>query len=221
MDELDLAACLEQSAEGDQAAWGRLVARFTPLLWAVARAHRLPDAEASDAVQGTWLRLVENLGRIREPDRLGAWLATTCRRECLSTLRRSSREQPVDHSRVIDLTGAAVDADVDTELLRRERDATLWSVFEQLSDPCRRLLRLLVSDPPPSYDEVSAALDMPVGSIGPTRGRCLRRLHDLVVAAGISGTYPGSVSQQDPGSVSQQESEGTTAPQGSTRGRTS
>ena len=91
MDDLDLEWCLVRSAEGDQLAWGRLVTRFTPLLWAVARAHRLSDADASDAVQGTWLRLVENLGRIREPERVGAWLATTCRRETTPACRLINR----------------------------------------------------------------------------------------------------------------------------------
>lgn len=211
MEDLDLERCLARSAEGDQAAWGSLVTRFTPLLWAVARAHRLPESDAADVVQGTWLRLVENLGRIREPERVGAWLATTCRRECLSVIRRGTREQPVDHTRMIDLRDDGAEH-VDADLLRRERDALLWSVFEGLSDPCRRLLRVLLADPPPSYDEVSAALDMPVGSIGPTRGRCLRRLHDLAVAAGISRAELDSVSQTAPGS--------TSAPGAPTRGRT-
>lgn len=210
MDELDLDWCLARSAEGDQVAWGRLVDRFSPLLWAVARAHRLSDADAADAVQGTWLRLVENLGRIREPERVGAWLATTCRRECLSALRRGSREQPVEQDRVVDLTGAD-HLTVDADLLRRERDARLWSVFEGLSDPCRRLLRALLADPAPSYDEVSGALGMPIGSIGPTRGRCLRHLHTLAVEAGIS--------RDDLTSVSSKELR-TSPAAGSTRGRT-
>jgi RNA polymerase sigma factor (sigma-70 family) len=211
MDDLDLEWCLVRSAEGDQLAWGRLITRFTPLLWAVARAHRLSDADASDAVQGTWLRLVENLGRIREPDRVGAWLATTCRRECLAALRRGSREQPVEQDRVVDLTGAD-HRSVDADLLRRERDARLWAVFEGLGDPCRRLLRALLADPPPSYEEVSAGLGMPIGSIGPTRGRCLRHLHTLAVEAGIS--------RDDLTSVSPTELRNSPAA-GSTRGRTS
>ena len=198
MEELDLERCLARSAEGDQTAWQSLVTRFTPLLWAVARAHRLSDSDAADVVQATWLRLVEHLGRIREPERVGAWLATTCRRECLSSLRRGSREQPVDHDRMIDIRDESTGS-VDAALLREERDAVLWSVFEDLSDPCRRLLRVLMADPPPSYEEVSSALDMPVGSIGPTRGRCLRRLHDLAVEAGISRDDAASVSQTAPG----------------------
>jgi RNA polymerase sigma factor (sigma-70 family) len=195
VNELDLPSCVARSADGDQDAWDQLVTRFTPLLWAVARAHRLGDSDAADAVQGTWLRLVENLQRIRDPERVGAWLATTCRRECLTTLRRTARERPIDHERVVELPDRTAGSNqVDAELLRRERNQALWSVFEGLSDPCRRLLRVLMTDPPPSYEVVSAALDMPVGSIGPTRGRCLRRLHDLAVAAGITREDQLSVS---------------------------
>lgn len=94
MDDLDLRWCLDRSAAGDPAAWQLLATRFTPLLWAVARSHRLGQSDAADVVQSTWLRLVENLGRIREPDRLGAWLATTCRRECLAVLRRAAGSGP-------------------------------------------------------------------------------------------------------------------------------
>ncbi len=211
MADLDLPDCLARSAQGDQSAWSSLVERFTPLLWAVARAHRLSDSDAADAVQGTWLRLVENLGRIREPERVGAWLSTTCRRECLAILRRSSREVPVDHDRVIDLTPDP-DAAVDTALIQQERDARLWSVFDGLNDPCRRLLRVLMTDPPPAYDEVSASLGMPIGSIGPTRGRCLNKLYELAVAAGIS--------REDLDSVSETGSRTSTASVRSTRGRT-
>jgi RNA polymerase sigma factor (sigma-70 family) len=197
VNQLDVSACVVRSAAGDQDAWDQLVARFTPLLWAVARGHRLGDSDAADAVQGTWLRLVENLQRIREPERVGAWLATTCRRECLTTLRRTGREKPLDLDRVVELP--AQGGDIDAELLRRERNEALWSVFEGLSDPCRQLLRVLMADPPPSYDEVSAALGMPIGSIGPTRGRCLQRLHALVVSAGITRDDQPSVSGEKSG----------------------
>jgi RNA polymerase sigma factor (sigma-70 family) len=185
VDQLDVAQSLHRAEAGDHDAWNRLVERFTPLLWAIARAHRLGDSDAADAVQGTWLRLVENLGRIREPERLPAWLATTCRRECLTALRKSGRERPVDQQAVIDLSDRP-GASVDSALLRKERDQLLWSAFEGLPDQCRSLLRVLMADPPPSYDEVSAALEMPIGSIGPTRARCLRRLQALALSAGIS-----------------------------------
>jgi RNA polymerase sigma factor (sigma-70 family) len=167
-----LVALVRAAAAGDQAAWNAIVDRFSGLVWATARAHRLPRDEAADVAQTTWLRLVENLDRIREPERIGAWLATTARRESLRALRRGAREQPTDE---VDLLEAPADDELEG-LLLPERDAALWRAFATLSERCRTLLRLLMSDAEPSYEEVSAALDMPVGAIGPTRMRCLERL---------------------------------------------
>ena len=174
---------LEAARAGDSAAWDRLVERFSGLLWATARAHRLSTADAADVVQTTWLRLVENLDRIADPERLGGWLATTARRECLLVLRRSTREPPVPVDGVLDQVPDQRGS-LDAGLLLAERDAVLWLLFEQLPDKCRRLLRVLVADPPPSYGEVAVALDMPVGSIGPTRQRCLGQLRTLAVSSG-------------------------------------
>ena len=87
-------ALLEGARRGEQAAWDDLVSDFSSLVWSIARGYRLPDEDAADAVQMTWLRLVENLDRIRDAERLPGWLATTARRECLQVLRRSGREIP-------------------------------------------------------------------------------------------------------------------------------
>src|SRR6478736_6202280 len=93
---MDHADSLRAAAAGDQAAWEAIVDRFSGLVWATARAHRLSRDDASDVAQTTWLRLVEYLDRIREPDKLGAWLATTARHESLRMIRHSTREQPTD-----------------------------------------------------------------------------------------------------------------------------
>ena len=185
------------AANGEAASWDVLVDRFTPLLWSVARGFRLDGAAAADVVQTAWLRLLENLDRIHEPEHVGAWLATTTRRECLRQLRRTGRERPTDSDDLdqIDLTVLPPD----TGLLLAERDGELWAVFERLPDRCRGLLRVLMVDPPPSYDEVSAALDMPVGSIGPTRGRCLDKLRRLLEGSSISADRGGSPKQQTQG----------------------
>ena len=171
---------LRRAAARDQTAWDELVDRYTSLLWSVGRAHRLHDSDAADVVQTTWLRLVENLDRIEDAERLPGWLATTARRECLRVLRRSGREQL---ARVEDVAGDVVDEQaepLDARLLADERDAALWACFQQLPERCRTLLRVLTATPPPAYAEVAEALDMPIGSIGPTRGRCLQRLQALV-----------------------------------------
>jgi len=168
---------------GDAASWDELVARFSGLLWATARAHRLTTTDASDVVQTTWLRLVENLDRIDDPERLGGWLATTARRECLLVIKRSRREPALPTDEVFDHVPDQRDP-LDAGLLLAERDAMLWRIFEQLPDRCRRLLRVLVADPPPAYADVAQALDMPIGSIGPTRQRCLTQLRALAVGSG-------------------------------------
>ncbi len=168
----DLAETVAAAAAGDEAAWKALVDRFNGLLWAVARSHRFSTADAADVVQATWLRLLEHLGTIREPGSLGAWLATTARRECLRLLRAQGREIPVER----DDDGAAEPTASDSPeeaVLTLERDALLWQALAKVPPRCGRLLRVLMASPPPSYSEVANALDMPIGSIGPTRARCL------------------------------------------------
>lgn len=172
---------VRDAAAGDSAAWTHLVDHFTGLLWSITRSFRLTGHDASDVIQTTWLRLVEHLDRIEQPDRVGAWLATTARNECLVALRRNARATPAGDNLddVIDLAPAP-----DHTLLTTERDSELWGALQGLSDVCRNLLRILASDPPPSYLEVSAALQMPVGSIGPSRARCLQQLRRRMAPAG-------------------------------------
>lgn len=181
---MDVAALLAAAAGGDQRAWDALVERFSRLLWSIARSYRLSEADAADAVQMTWLRLLEHLDRITEPQRLAGWLATTVRRECLQTIRRVKRTGIFVE---VDEDLPASGAGVDHSLLVAERDAALWSAVDRLPDGCVRLLRILLGSPPPSYGEVAVWLGMPVGSIGPTRQRCLRRLRDILRRDGELG----------------------------------
>ncbi|MDO9356528.1 MAG: sigma-70 family RNA polymerase sigma factor [Solirubrobacteraceae bacterium] len=181
---MTLAVQLAAASSGDRAAWNGLVDRFNRLVWATARGHRLSEADAADVVQTTWLRLVENLDRIQDPERVGAWLATTARRESLRVIAGSSKTILTDEP--ADIPDAR--ARPDGELLVRERDQLLRRAMGAISERCRTLLRVLAAEPPPSYDEVSAALDMPVGSIGPTRGRCLGRLREELELLGITET---------------------------------
>jgi RNA polymerase sigma factor (sigma-70 family) len=177
-DGFDPSALLAAAAAGDTVAWGHLVERYDSLVWAVARSFRFSVSDASDVVQTTWLRLVEHLDRIQQPDRVSAWLVTTARRECLALVRRQSQQAPAALPAV-----ELVDDDappLDHLLLTGERDRAVWAAFARLSDRCQRLLRLLVADPSPSYEDVGLALDMPVGSIGPTRGRCLEQLRKIM-----------------------------------------
>lgn len=181
----DVSVLVKRAADGDQAAWDGLVERYTNLMWSVARGYRLERADAADAVQVAWLRLVEHLPRLRDPERVGSWLATTVRRECLQTLEsRKRRGQPVDDEVLTRLPDDA--APVDARLLADERATELWRAFDRMQPRCQTLLRVLMSDPPPSYHDVSGALDMPVGSIGPTRARCLDRLRVLLDEGDLS-----------------------------------
>ena len=184
VDDSDIAALLAAAGRDDQNAWDLLVGRFNRLLWAIARSFRMDEASAADAVQVTWLRLVENLDRIDNPEKLGGWLATTMRRECLGQLRWARRERPSLPSTWLD--DAADEArPLDAALLDDERDAALWRVFATITERCQQLLRILMATPPPSYVEVAAALDIPIGSIGPTRQRCLGQLRRAAAADGV------------------------------------
>jgi RNA polymerase sigma factor (sigma-70 family) len=178
---MDTAALVEAAKRGDQSAWDALVARFNGLVWSIARSYRLDTADAGDAVQMTWLRLVENLGHINDPQRLAGWLATTVRRECLQLLRRSGRLRATSDDEALQHVADGA-APVDAALLQDERDRALWRAFGSIGERCQRLLRVLMASPPPSYQEVSAALDMAVGTIGPARQRCLAQLRDVVLS---------------------------------------
>jgi RNA polymerase sigma factor (sigma-70 family) len=170
------------AAAGDQAAWDALVERYSPLVWSVTRGVGLGRADAADVFQTTWLRLVEHLGRVREPERLAGWLAVTARHEAYRTLRRAGRALPTDDEHAFD---AVVDDPPDRALLVAERDREVWAAFRLVPARCQALLRLLVTEPPVSYQEIGDLLDMPIGSIGPTRARCLDKLRDALAEGGI------------------------------------
>jgi RNA polymerase sigma factor (sigma-70 family) len=174
---------LERAAGGDQRAWHHLVTQYDGLLRSVAHSFRLSPEHAGDAAQTTWLRLIQNVGKVREPEKLGGWLASTMRRECIRALRHQQREQPVE-----EFFGEYAGDAVDTRLLLAERDALLWSAVDRLPERQRALLIALSASPAPSYKEVGERLGMAIGSIGPTRGKALRRLRELLAESGVAGS---------------------------------
>jgi RNA polymerase sigma factor (sigma-70 family) len=178
---MTLGELLVRARDGDQVAWDAIVERFSGLLWATARAHRMTTAQSADVIQNTWLRLVENLDRIQDPERLGAWLATTARRECLRTIRLGARELPTDEEWMWDVPS---DDQIDSGLIVRERNTTLWRAFRVIGERCQALLRMITAPEPPSYEEIGAALEMPIGAIGPTRARCLDKLRRSLALEG-------------------------------------
>ncbi|MFJ5840125.1 RNA polymerase sigma factor [Streptomyces shenzhenensis] len=186
----EVGALVRAAVDGDAGAWKALVDGLSPLVWSVVRAHRLSDADGHEVYQTVWFRFAQHLGRIREPEKAGAWLASTARHECLKVIKSLTRLMPTDDPVVLDRVSEdrtpeqllidSEDAAAEAEQVRR-----LWQEFEELGDRCRRLLRVLMASPPPSYLEVSAALGIAVGSIGPLRQRCLRRLRARLDARGM------------------------------------
>jgi len=182
----ELGGLVRAAAVGDEAAWDKLVERFSGLVWAVVRAYGLAEADAADVFQLTWLRLVEHLHQIRHPEHLGAWLATTARRECHQVTRARGRAFPTDD--VATLEPPDKSPPTPEQLwLGWERNVELFRALRELTRRCQRLLRVLMASPPPSYREVAAALDLPIGSIGPTRQRCIDQLRRLLKERGEEG----------------------------------
>jgi len=169
----DVGALVRAAAGGDQHAWSALVDRYSRLVWSVARTHRLSADDAAEVSQTTWLRLAEHIDRLQDPSKIGGWLATTARHESLRVLRGAGRQIPMGDDMPEPVSPSPA---LDEKLLRDERDSLLWRAFSRLPARDQSLLRLLMSEPMPSYDEIAAAMGMPVGSIGPTRARCLERL---------------------------------------------
>ncbi len=172
------------AAAGDRRAWEELVDAYVGLIWRITASHRLTPGDAADVSQTTWLRLLESIDRLQDPSRVGAWLATTARRECLRVLGQNKRSVPVGEDSAFDGDGAN-SVELDAGLLADERDVAVRAALRRLPQRCQDLLGLLMMDPPPSYEEIAAALGMPIGSIGPTRGRCLKRLAEMLEAEGI------------------------------------
>jgi RNA polymerase sigma factor (sigma-70 family) len=185
---IDLVA---RARDGDTRAWDALVERYAPVIWSICRQYRLGPADADDVGQSVWLCLVARLDKIRQPAALPGWLATTARRECGRVLRAArgprAARYPLDAETI-------PDEQADTagqELLAAERHAALRQAIAGLPPAGQRLIALLAADPPVPYAQISARLGIPVGSIGPTRRRCLDRMRRHPAIAALIGTDPG------------------------------
>jgi RNA polymerase sigma factor (sigma-70 family) len=181
-DTLDARQLIRRAAEGDRGAWERLVDKYARLIWAITRDFKLSESDASDVAQATWLRLLEHIDRIEYPDRVGSWIAATARNECLRSLAARKRVV-LAHDEVTFDGVASSDAELDESLLAVERAEVVREAVSQLPRRWQHLMELLMADPPASYAEISDQLDLPVGSIGPTRRRCLARLQVLLASS--------------------------------------
>ena len=183
-DDPTVVALVNRATRGDPAAWNEIVERYAPLVWAICTRFQLSNHDREDVGQNVWLLLVEQLGKLREPAALPGWLATTTHRECLRVVTAARKSErlgtgPDDAPQFVDNTM------IDEEILMAERNAALRTALAELPPRCQQLLAMLISDPPCSYAEISATLQIPVGSIGPLRARYLERLRKSSALAGL------------------------------------
>lgn len=170
---------VSQASAGDRAAWEQLVDRYGGLVWRVTRDFRLAQSDRADVSQTTWLRLFEHIDRLDDPSRVGAWLATTARRECLRLIAFRKRVVLAHEDDAFE-AGEAYQPAADEDLLAAERADDVRTAIRKLPPHWQRLVHMLMADPPLSYVEISERLQLPTGSIGPTRGRCMNRLRTLL-----------------------------------------
>ena len=174
-DDPHVVALVTRASGGDQGAWHELVDRYAPLVYTICTRYRLSNPDIEDVGQNVWLLLVEQLGKLREPAALPGWLATTTARECLRVVTAANKSERLGTG-LDDSVMFVNDTVIDEEILVAERNAALRVAFAELPPRCQRLLAMLISDPPHSYAEIHRELDIPVGSIGPQRARCLERM---------------------------------------------
>jgi RNA polymerase sigma factor (sigma-70 family) len=176
---------LTLAAGGDQSAWEALVDRFGQMVWSVARGFRLDDATAKDITQTVWLKLIENLDSIKDPERLPGWLATTCRREAMRVSRAYERDVATEFEYDVEDPSPALE-DV---LIDDEEHRFVVQAFKSLDEVCQQLLRLMTIEPALSYEEISEATGRPIGSLGPTRARCLDKLRGALSRIRSGGNH--------------------------------
>ena len=180
------------SADGDEAAWNELVRRFAHPVMAVIRSYRLAPADAEDVYQTVWLKLVEHLGSLRDPEALPGWLRSTTMHECIRQLERRRRTVPVDPQSDEAVQPSA--DDIEAAAIRAELRVALRDGLAELSEEDQALLRLYALAEP--YKNVSELLQMKPGSIGPTLGRSLARLRQTRALRRYLGTQPAAENQK-------------------------
>lgn len=174
-DDPTVIALVNRAARGDATAWEEIVERYAPLVWSICARFQLGNSDREDVAQNVWLLLVEHLGKLREPAALPGWLAMTTHRECLRVVTAARKSERLGTG-LDDALQFVDNTIIDEEILMAERNAALRAACAELPPRHQQLLAMLAKDPPASYAEISATLQIPVGSIGPQRARCLERL---------------------------------------------
>jgi RNA polymerase sigma factor (sigma-70 family) len=198
-DDPTVVALVVEARDGSQHAWNAIVDRYAPLVWSICRRHDLGRPDIDDVAQSVWLKLVEHLADIRDPAALPGWIATTTRNECLRVLRSGRSREQAEHRADPEPYADGGYAEIEYELERAQRQVALRMAFRDLRPRCQELLSQLFQEPRPAYRDISATLGMKVGSIGPSRERCLAELRRcpalkvLIEADGVgSGNGNGS-----------------------------
>lgn len=169
--------------EGDPRGLDDLVAVMTPVLWQVVRAYRVSPEVAEDVIQSTWLALVRRRDSIDDPQAVGGWLTTTARRAAWRAGSRAQRDVSIDPIDLEPYIPAARSAE--SQVVEGDERSRLWRAVATLDQRCQRLLRVVAFEQRPDYAALSSDLRMPVGSIGPTRGRCLTKLRAALTEGGV------------------------------------
>jgi RNA polymerase sigma factor (sigma-70 family) len=176
------ATLFERWRDGESDALDDLVRLLSPMLWQVVRASGLDAATSEDVVQTTWLALVRSGESITQPRAVAGWLCTAARRESWRVAKQSSRQLPVEDETI---ARRLPDSPApESRVVLDDDNARLWDCLHKLSERCQRLLRIVAAEARPDYSVIATELDMPVGSIGPTRGRCLDKLRQELALAG-------------------------------------
>jgi len=186
-----LASLLTAARAGSEDALGQIVTELSPLLWQVARSAGLSSGDAEDVLQTVWMRLIKHLDRIHDATALTGWMVTTTKREAWRVRATARRQLPADQDLLADVPDEGPGSE--EQVILDDQRRALWAAIGQLSRRCQELLRIIAFTPRPDYAAVAAALGMPVGSIGPTRGRCLAKLRALL-DGGPAGSPAGSPS---------------------------
>jgi RNA polymerase sigma factor (sigma-70 family) len=190
---------VESATKSDEEAWEQLVSRYQPLINAISRRHRLAASDVNDVSQYVWMQLLGHINRLREPRALPGWIAATTKHRCYEILRNHKRSVSVDplvigRSELVDTAARRTNSEsqfaVDDELLRAEQRRAVRQGLAELTETQQQLLLLLVADPPVPYCEISRRMKLPVGSIGPTRARLLKKLQRSIAVRGLMADQP-------------------------------
>jgi RNA polymerase sigma factor (sigma-70 family) len=197
------AELLRAARAGEENAWEQIIARYQSLINAIARRHRLEPSDGHDVSQYVWMQLVDHIDRLRDPCALRGWISVTTTHRCYEILRAHKRSFSVDPLAVgrFDFVAAMAQqidseshTEIDDDLLRAEQRRAVRQGLAELTETQQQLLLLLVADPPVPYSEISRRMNLPVGSIGPTRARLLRKLERTMAVQLLLGKVPREVS---------------------------